>query len=205
MRPFVVLTTIMSMAAAKPQGGIIDGLTSAAGSVASNLDPANIAKGALSSVGLDFGANECPNVRLGSGVCAMLFEEDGCRGDSLELYAGSGNLPFGQRNKFESVVVAAGASFRGYDDSTGDISESIGDALKFWGSKSFRRIDNLGKQTILTSFDGQQKAAVIDDLEHGPESYHDLEEDIESYSCAFGSTCKQIPHIYNIYNKQFTL
>ena len=190
MRPFAVFTTIMSLAAAKPQGGIIDGISSAAGSIASGINPGNIAKDALSSVGLDFGVNKCPEVRLGSGVCAMLFEEDGCRGDSLELYAGAGNLPLLQRNKYESVVVAGGASFRGYDDSTGDFSETIGDALKFWGSKSFRRIDNLGKQTILTSFDGQQKAAVIDDLEHGPESYHDLEEDIESYSCAFGSTCK---------------
>ena len=185
MRPFVLLATILSLAAANPQGGILDGIKNAASNAASAVDPSKVVGSALSSVGLAVGANQCGDVKLKPGVCAMLFEEDGCRGDSVELKAGAGNLKESDQNKHESVVVAAGASFRGYDDTTGDATEVFS---RVFSKNNFKIIENLGKQTILTSFDGKQKAAVIDDLENGPESYHDLEETIESYSCAFGST-----------------
>eukprot|EP00096_Caligus_rogercresseyi_P009645 TRINITY_DN3300_c0_g1_i1.p1 TRINITY_DN3300_c0_g1~~TRINITY_DN3300_c0_g1_i1.p1 ORF type:complete len:276 (+),score=63.43 TRINITY_DN3300_c0_g1_i1:867-1694(+) len=59
--------------------------------------------------------NECLQKNVPSGMCAVLFDDDGCEGWEKPIPTGYGKLSFRYRNDAETVLVKKGCIFTGYD------------------------------------------------------------------------------------------
>eukprot|EP00095_Tigriopus_kingsejongensis_P009331 maker-scaffold247_size239117-snap-gene-1.19 protein:Tk09331 transcript:maker-scaffold247_size239117-snap-gene-1.19-mRNA-1 annotation:"3-oxoacyl-acp synthase" len=145
----------------------------------------------LGVIGLGKANNKCQEVTdMGSGVCAILYTDDDCRGDAYPIGEVAGNLPLTYQNRFESILLRANCSFYGYDDSINKIGHSV--ASLFLGQKSNSdKIEALDDVVELFAPANENLAIDFDNAD----SNDNLEQDIEFVACKCGNTppCGAVP------------
>uniref|UniRef100_A0A0K2TLI2 Uncharacterized protein n=1 Tax=Lepeophtheirus salmonis TaxID=72036 RepID=A0A0K2TLI2_LEPSM len=95
--------------------------------------------------------NECIQKNVPRGMCAILFDDDGCEGWEKPIATGYQKLSFRYRNDAETVVVRKGCIFTGYDhdgsreSSRGD--KVVIDARNF--NKPHHKYQELNRKTLV--------------------------------------------------------
>eukprot|EP00096_Caligus_rogercresseyi_P002472 TRINITY_DN1460_c0_g1_i1.p1 TRINITY_DN1460_c0_g1~~TRINITY_DN1460_c0_g1_i1.p1 ORF type:complete len:290 (-),score=40.06 TRINITY_DN1460_c0_g1_i1:230-1054(-) len=87
--------------------------------------------------------NECTEKSVPPGMCAVLFDDDGCEGWEHAIPEGYTELSWWYRNDAESVVVKKGCVFKGFDH-IGAIEADRGERL-LMDSRNFMKPYNMWK------------------------------------------------------------
>merc|ERR1712241_496725 len=125
----------------------------------------------------------CRKVQIPDGVCAILYDDQNCRdraliGWSEELKEGEKTLGLLHKNDAESVLVKAGCTFRGYDNTDGWRS-LIGIA------DGEDKVAERGDSIAVVADGGKNKAVTFEDSDRGVEEK--LDDNIEYVSCRCGN------------------
>merc|ERR1712150_217248 len=107
-----------------------------------------------------FSSSSCPGKTVPSSACALLYDNEDCKGWEYQVPRGYSELGFTKRNDAESVLVRQGCKFIGYDHDDRDDISGRGDSVEV--NAWFSRTD------LLKNFEGRG----------------DLEERISSMACS---------------------
>nr|XP_040565766.1 uncharacterized protein LOC121115717 [Lepeophtheirus salmonis] len=94
--------------------------------------------------------NECLQKQVPSGMCAVLYDDDGCEGWELPVPEGYTKLEFSNRNDAEAVVVKKGCILTGWDHD-GEKESERGEKAIFDGrnfDRSYNYWKNLDRDSL---------------------------------------------------------